>query len=585
MSLPALLLVLAPGTLAQYTVTQDRSQAPAHEGEPIQLNCSYTGTEYSVHWYRQPQGGQPRFVASLSSSRRDTRENFTMSLDIKTKSSFLYLNSSRLEDSAVYLCAMEHRARSNTFRLNHVQFVKLRLSPGGSSLALHCKGTSSQTPTPASLGITSFGLPRPVFPTGPEAHTLSFGGSCQAEVHQNLSAVTREGQNSSITCHYTTSDFRSLQWFRQLPGGQPVSLLILASDGKQTKEPNLTTELDKGKQLSSLHIRESQLGDAATYFCAVETQRVGWETYNHTVVTHFVLLGIPNASGLQTILFITFLAFYLCTLLGNLLILLAILADPRLHTPMYFFLCNLSVLDIGFSSISTPKFLANLWAKNRTISLGGCMSQVFFYHFLGSTECLLYTAMAYDRYVAICHPLRYLLIMNRRVCALLAAGTWLTSSFHATILTSLTFTLPYCGSNVVDYFFCDIFPVIKLACADTYIIETVTFTDTGMVPTTCFLLILASYVRIVYSVLKINSAEGRRKAASTCASHLAVVTLFFGPCALVYTQPQLSKVLVTPVQIFGNVVTPMLNPAIYTLRNKEVKAALRKLRGGQTPAR
>ncbi|XP_077687902.1 olfactory receptor 10D3-like [Eretmochelys imbricata] len=306
---------------------------------------------------------------------------------------------------------------------------------------------------------------------------------------------------------------------------------------------------------------------------------------NHTAVTHFILLGIPNTDGLQTILFVTFLAFYLCTLLGNLLILLAILADPRLHTPMYLFLCNLSVLDIGFSSISTPKFLANLWAKSRTISLGGCMSQVFFYHFLGSTECLLYTVMAYDRYVAICHPLRYLLIMNRRVCALLAAGTWLTSSFHATILTSLTFTLPYCGSNVVDYFFCDIFPVVKLACADTYIIETVTFTDTGMVPTTCFLLILASYVRIVYSVLKINSAEGRRKAASTCASHLAVVTLFFGPCALVYTQPQLSKVLVTPVQIFGNVVTPMLNPAIYTLRNKEVKAALRKLRGGQTPAR
>ncbi|CAM4647882.1 unnamed protein product, partial [Caretta caretta] len=305
---------------------------------------------------------------------------------------------------------------------------------------------------------------------------------------------------------------------------------------------------------------------------------------NHTVVTHFILLGIPNASGLQTILFITFLAFYLCTLLGNLLILLAILADPCLHTPMYFFLCNLSVLDIGFSSISTPKFLANLWVRSRVISLGRCMSQVFFYHFLGSTECLLYTVMAYNRYVAICHPLRYLLIMNRRVCALLAASTWITSSFHATILTSLTFTLPYCGSNVVDYFFCDIFPVVQLACADTYIIETVTFTNTGMVPTTCFLLILASYVRIVYSVLKINSGEGRRKAASTCASHLVVVTLFFGPCALVYTQPQLSKVLVTPVQIFGNVVTPMLNPAIYTLTNKEVKEALRKLRGGQTPA-
>ncbi|XP_034642700.1 olfactory receptor 958-like [Trachemys scripta elegans] len=305
---------------------------------------------------------------------------------------------------------------------------------------------------------------------------------------------------------------------------------------------------------------------------------------NHTVVTHFILLGIPNADGLQTILFITFLAFYLCTLLGNLLIFSAILADPRLHTPMYFFLCNLSVLDIGISSISIPKYLTMLWGQSRVISLGGCMSQVFFGHFLGSTECLLYTVMAYDRYVAICHPLRYLPIMNRRVCALLAAGTWITSSFHATILTSLTFTLPYCGSNVVDYFFCDIFPVVKLACADTYIIETVTLTNIGLVPMTCFLLILASYIRIIYSVLNMNSAEGWRKAASTCASHLVVVTLFFGPCALIYTQPQPSKVLMTAVQIFGNVVTPMLNPAIYTLRNKEVKAALKKLRGAQMPA-
>ncbi|XP_074838378.1 olfactory receptor 10D3-like [Carettochelys insculpta] len=306
---------------------------------------------------------------------------------------------------------------------------------------------------------------------------------------------------------------------------------------------------------------------------------------NHTVVTHFILLGIPNTDGLQNILFFTFLAFYLCTLMGNLLILSAIIADSRLHTPMYFFLCNLSILDMGFSSISTPKMLANLWGQSKVISLGGCVSQVFFFHFLGSTECLLYTVMAYDRYVAICHPLRYLLIMNRRVCALLAAGTWITSSFHATILTTLTFTLPYCGSNVVDYFFCDIFPVVKLACADTYIIETVSFTNIGVVPMTCFFLILTSYVRIVYSVLKMNSAKGRRKAASTCSSHIMVVTLFFGPCALVYTQPQLSTILGTPVHIFCNVVTPMLNPLIYTLRNQEVKVALRKLGGGQIPAR
>ncbi|XP_050774443.1 olfactory receptor 958-like [Gopherus flavomarginatus] len=306
---------------------------------------------------------------------------------------------------------------------------------------------------------------------------------------------------------------------------------------------------------------------------------------NHTVVTHFILLGIPDANSLQTILFITFLAFYLCTLLDNLLIFSAILADPCLHTPTYFFLCNLSMLDIGFFSISTPKMLTNLWIQSRVISLGGCMSQVFFYHFLGIAKCLLYTVMAYDRYVAICHPLRYRLIMNRKMCTLLAADTWIKSSFHATILTSLTFTLPYCGSNVVDYFFFDIFLVVKLACADTYIIETVTLTNTGLVPITCFLVILTSYIRIVYSVLNMNSAEGWRKVASLCTLHLVVVTLFFGPCALVYTQPHLSKMLMTAVQIFGNVVMPMLNPAIYTLRNKEEKAALKKLRGGQMPAR
>ncbi|XP_067400007.1 olfactory receptor 10D3-like [Emydura macquarii macquarii] len=309
------------------------------------------------------------------------------------------------------------------------------------------------------------------------------------------------------------------------------------------------------------------------------------EMKNRTVVSEFILLGIPNTKGHETLLFIGFLAFYLCTLLGNLLILSAILADSRLHTPMYFFLCNLSVVDLGFTSISTPKLLVSLCTKSRTISLGGCMSQVFFYHFLVSTECLLCTVMAFDRYVAICHPLRYLIIMNWKVCAILAAGTWISSSFHATILISLTFTLPYCGPNVIDYYFCDIFPVVKLACADTYVIKTVTFTNTGVVPMTCFFLILASYIRIVYSILKMNSAEGRHKAASTCASHLMVVTLFFGPYALIYMQPQLSQVVVTAVQLLGDVVAPMLNPVIYTLRNKEVKGALRKLRGGQTTAR
>ncbi|XP_067394301.1 putative olfactory receptor 10D4 [Emydura macquarii macquarii] len=304
---------------------------------------------------------------------------------------------------------------------------------------------------------------------------------------------------------------------------------------------------------------------------------------NRTVVTHFILLGIPNTDDIQTILFVVFLAFYLCTLLGNLLILSAILSDSRLHTPMYFFLCNLAVLDLGEASITTPKLLAILCGQSRVISLGGCMSQVFFYQFLGCTGELLCTVMAFDRYVAICHPLRYPIIMNWRVCAILAAGTWVTSSFHATILTSLTFTLPYCGPNVVDYYFCDIFPVAKLACADTYVIETVGFYNNGLLPMTCFLLILMSYIRIIYSILKMNSAEGRRNAASTCTSHLTVVTLYFGPCIVVYMEPRLSKVVATALQI--DVVTPMLNPVIYTLRNKDVKRALRKLRGGQMTAR
>ncbi|XP_074838342.1 olfactory receptor 10D3-like [Carettochelys insculpta] len=250
---------------------------------------------------------------------------------------------------------------------------------------------------------------------------------------------------------------------------------------------------------------------------------------------------------------------------------------------MYFFLCNLAVLDIGNPSICSPKWLDMLLGHSRAISLGGCMSQIFFFHFLGSTECLLYTVMAYDRYVAICHPLRYMLIMNWRVCALLAASTWIASSIHATILTSLTFTLPYCGSNVLETFVCDVFPVAKLACADTHVIETVTITNTGLVPITCFFLILASYLRIICSLLKMNSANAWHKAASTCTSHVAIVMLFFGPCFLVYTQPQLSEVLATPVQIFCTVVTPVLNPAIYTLRNKEVKASLKKMRRGLFP--
>lgn len=203
------------------------------------------------------------------------------------------------------------------------------------------------------------------------------------------------------------------------------------------------------------------------------------EIRNHTLVKEFILLGIPRTQGQEVVLFVVFLIFYICTLLGNLLNLLAVVSDSCLHTPMYFFLCNLSVLDIGFSSVSTPKMLANLLVKSRVISLGACMSQVFFYHCLGCTESLLYTVMAYDWFAAICNWLRYAIIMNHRACALLVAGVWAISSFHSTSLTTLTFQLPYCGSNEIGYFFCDIFPVVKLACSNTLIIEMVSVTNIG----------------------------------------------------------------------------------------------------------
>ncbi|XP_058400454.1 putative olfactory receptor 10D4 [Diceros bicornis minor] len=297
---------------------------------------------------------------------------------------------------------------------------------------------------------------------------------------------------------------------------------------------------------------------------------------NHTPVTEFLLMGIPHTTGLENVLFVFFLAFYLLTLLGNLLILLAILTSSNLHTPMYFFLGNLSVFDIFFPSVSSPKMMLYLMGQNRTISYQGCASQIFFYHFLGCTECFLYTVMAYDRFAAICHPLRYTVIMNHRVCTVMALGTWMGSCLHASVLTFLVFKLPYCGPNQVDNFFCDIPVVLSLACADTSLAQTVSFTNVGVVALTCFLLILTSYTRIVISILKITSSEGRRRAFSTCSAHLTSILLFYGPVFLTYLQPASISWLDSVVPVFNNIVTPSLNPLIYTLRNKEVKLALRR---------
>ncbi|XP_042138036.1 putative olfactory receptor 10D4 [Peromyscus maniculatus bairdii] len=303
---------------------------------------------------------------------------------------------------------------------------------------------------------------------------------------------------------------------------------------------------------------------------------------NYTSVTEFILLGISNSEGLENMLFVLFLVFYVFALLGNLLIFLTILASPNLHTPMYFFLGNLAVFDILFPSVNSPKMLDCLVGQSRTISYQGCASQIFFYHTLGCTECFLYTVMAcstmaYDRFVAICYPMRYTVIMNHRLCTCFTVGTWLGGFVHGSILTFLIFKLPYCGPNEVDSFFCDIPVVLLLACADTSLAQTVSFTNVGVVALTCFLLVLASYTRIVISILKIISSEGRHRAFSTCSAHFTSILLFYGPVILVYLRPASSPWLDSVVQVFNNVVTPSLNPLIYSLRNKEVKLALRKV--------
>ncbi|KAM5184508.1 olfactory receptor 10D3-like [Callospermophilus lateralis] len=298
---------------------------------------------------------------------------------------------------------------------------------------------------------------------------------------------------------------------------------------------------------------------------------------NHTSVKEFILLGLPHTEGLENTIFVLFLAFYLCALLGNLLIFVTILASSSLHTPMYFFLGNLSVFDIFFPSVNSPKMMVSLAGRSRTISYQGCASQVFFYHTLGGTECFLYTVMAYDRFVAICHPMRYTVIMNQRVCTSLTVCTWLGGCVHGSILTFLIFKLPYCGPNEVDSFFCDIPVVLSLACADTSLAQMVSFTNIGVVALVCFLLILLSYTRIVLSILKIRSSEGRRRAFSTCSAHLTSILLFYGPVFLVYLRPASSPWLDSVVQVLNSIVTPSLNPLIYSLRNKDVKMALRKV--------
>ncbi|XP_001138221.3 olfactory receptor 10G8 [Pan troglodytes] len=300
---------------------------------------------------------------------------------------------------------------------------------------------------------------------------------------------------------------------------------------------------------------------------------------NASLVTAFILMGLPHAPVLDAPLFGVFLVAYVLTVLGNLLILLVIRVDSHLHTPMYYFLTNLSFIDIWFSTVTVPKMLMTLVSPSgRAISFHSCVAQLYFFHFLGGTECFLYTVMSYDRYLAISYPLRYTSMMTGRSCTLLATSTWLSGSLHSAVQTILTFRLPYCGPNQIQHYLCDAPPILKLACADTSAIEIVIFVTVGIVASGCFLLIVLSYVSIVCSILRIRTSQGRHRAFQTCASHCIVVLCFFGPGLFIYLRPGSRKAVDGVVAVFYTVLTPLLNPVVYTLRNKEVKKALLKLK-------
>ncbi|KAM5246902.1 olfactory receptor 9G1 [Ctenodactylus gundi] len=302
------------------------------------------------------------------------------------------------------------------------------------------------------------------------------------------------------------------------------------------------------------------------------------ERGNHTV-TEFILLGFTADPVMQLALFAVFLVVYTSTLVGNIILMVLILSDSRLHTPMYFFIGNLSFLDLWYSSVYTPKILATCVSEDKSISFAGCVAQFFFSAGLAYSECYLLAAMAYDRYVAISQPLLYAQSMPVRLCGSLVACSYTGGFVNAVILTSHTFTLDFCGDNIIDDFFCDVPPLVKLACnvKDSY--QSVLYfllASNIMVPVA---LILASYLVIVAAILRIRSAQGRLKAFSTCSSHLVSVTLYYGSILYIYSRPSSSYSLDRDkmVSTFYTVVFPMLNPLIYSLRNKDVKEALKRL--------
>ncbi|XP_042793429.1 olfactory receptor 12D2-like [Panthera leo] len=298
---------------------------------------------------------------------------------------------------------------------------------------------------------------------------------------------------------------------------------------------------------------------------------------NQTSVTAFLLLGVTDIQALQPYLFVVFLAIYVVSVVGNGAVLLVVVSDPRLHLPMYFFLGNLSCLDICYSTVTLPKMLENFFSTHKAISFLGCISQLHFFHFLGSTEAMLLAVMAFDHFVAICRPLHYSVIMNYQLCTQMAVTVWTIGFFHALLHSMMTSRLNFCGSHQIHHFFCDVKPLLELACGNTELNQWLLNTVTGTIAMGPFFLTLLSYFSIIISLFsKTHSCSVLHKALSTCVSHFMVVILLYVPVIFIYISPTSGSSMDQDqvAAIMYTVVTPMLNPLIYTLRNKDVKAAL-----------
>ncbi|XP_030337376.1 olfactory receptor 4S2-like [Strigops habroptila] len=293
-------------------------------------------------------------------------------------------------------------------------------------------------------------------------------------------------------------------------------------------------------------------------------------------VTEFILHGLTQDKRVAKVCFLLFLAFYVTIILGNLLIIITIKTSEQLNSPMYFFLSHLSFVDISYSTVIAPKLIYDLLLEKKTISFVGCTAQLFGGHFFRCTEIFLLTVMAYDRCTAICKPLHYTNIVTKRVCIWLVAASWVGGFAHSMVQTLLVIQLPFCGPNEIDHYFCDVHPLLKLACTDTYITGVSVVANSGVISLGCFIVLIVSYTVVLVS-LRACSFKGRIKAVHTCTFQITVVVLLFGPGIFIYMRPSTTFSADKTVSVFYTIITPMLNPLIYTLRNKEVKNAVKKL--------